>query len=80
MLTCERFEAKLDEHMDGELGPGEKLSFALHWLMCRACRISLDTYRRTVALAHGAFDDEDPLPPSGTLSEREDRGEGAGRR
>ena len=80
MLTCERFEAKLDEHMDGELGPRDALAFAVHWLLCRACRISLDTYRRTVALAHSAFDDEDPLPPSGTLSGREDRGGDAERR
>lgn len=62
MLTCERFEAQLDEHMDGELGPRAKLSFAIHWLMCRACRISLDTYHRTVALAHSAFDDDDDPP------------------
>ncbi len=63
MLTCERFEAQLDDHLDGELGPRARLSFTVHWLLCHACRISLATYRRTVALTHGAFDDDDDDPP-----------------
>lgn len=76
MLTCERFEAQLDDQVSGEMGPRAKLSFAVHWLLCRACRLSLATYRRTVALARSAFEDDDPPPPA--LSGRAGREGGAG--
>jgi anti-sigma factor RsiW len=62
--TCERFEGSLEEHLAGELPAPQRLQFALHWLVCRACRWSLASYRRTVALVRSAFDDEDrPAPP-----------------
>jgi hypothetical protein len=64
MLTCERFEAQLDDHVSGEMGVGAKLSFTLHWLMCRACRISLATYHATVTLTRNAFRDDDDDDPS----------------
>lgn len=70
MLTCERFEAQLDDHVSGEMGIGAKLSFALHWLMCRACRISLATYHATVTLTRNAFDDDDDQRKSGAWSRR----------
>lgn len=63
MLTCERFEAQLDDHTSGEMGVGARLSFAVHWLLCGACRISLATYETTVSLARSAFDDDDDGPP-----------------
>ena len=64
MLTCERFEAQLDDRVSGEMDPRAKLSFAVHWLLCHACRLSLATYRRTVALARSTFDDDDPPAPA----------------
>lgn len=64
MLTCERFEAQLDDHVSGDMHAQARLSFVLHWLLCRACRISLATYRRTVELARRAFDDDDAPPPA----------------
>jgi anti-sigma factor RsiW len=61
--TCARFEAALQEHLAGELPAPDRLQFALHWLVCRACRWSLASYRRTVALVRSAFDEDRPASP-----------------
>jgi hypothetical protein len=62
--TFERFEAHLDERLDGALRGRARLTFAIHWLVCRACRVSLASYRRVVELTRTAFrDDEGPETP-----------------
>jgi len=64
--TCERFEACLDDRLDGALHGRARLAFAIHWLVCRACRVSLASYRRVVELTRTAFRDDDP--PTGTTA------------
>ena len=60
--TCERFEAHLADRLDGSLRGRDRVAFALHWLVCRACRVSLASYRRVVELARsGSRDDGEDL-------------------
>lgn len=64
--TCERFEAYLDDRLDGALRGRDRMAFAVHWLACRACRTSLASYRKVVELTRTAFRDDDRTAGSGS--------------
>jgi len=52
-MTCQEFETRLDELVDGELGPAERERAEEHLADCMACRRRAEATRALMALASG---------------------------
>ena len=62
-MTCRELVEFLSAYLDGELAPGERAGFDAHLSACPECLAYLNTYRATVTLGRGAFDQPgDPVP------------------
>ncbi|MEN6310449.1 MAG: zf-HC2 domain-containing protein [Acidobacteriota bacterium] len=60
-MTCERFEELLSAHLEGELGPAEKLEMDAHAAACAACGRLLSLFRETHEALTG-FPEVEPSP------------------
>lgn len=58
-LTCREVLDFLLAYLEDELSPGERFAFDRHLVVCPSCVAYLRTYRRTVELVHGAWNDEE---------------------
>lgn len=63
MLTCAELEGFLVDYLDGTLPRSQRRIFALHLLLCRACRSYLDGYRRAITLGQAVFDEPTEAVP-----------------
>jgi anti-sigma factor RsiW len=57
-LTCRELADLLPESLSGELRGRRRLGFAIHLLLCAACRAYLASYRATVGLTRRALAQE----------------------
>ena len=51
MMTCETFEAFIDDYLDGTLSGRQKFVFETHLKVCRECRRYLQEYASSIYLA-----------------------------
>jgi len=61
-LTCKQLMDFLMAYLDGELPDDQRAVFEEHLAICTQCVDYLDTYKKTVELAAGAWCDDDELP------------------
>ncbi len=59
-MTCQELIRFIDSYLDGSLSRKERDRFIEHLAVCRPCVDYLDSYRTTVALGRGAFEDDAP--------------------
>ena len=55
MMTCKEIIDFLNGYVDGEIAPAERAAFEQHLAVCPSCRAYLESYKRTIAMARGAF-------------------------
>jgi anti-sigma factor RsiW len=58
-MTCSELVGFLAAYLDGELAAETRSRFAAHLAACPDCTAYVETYRATVTLAKGAFEDPD---------------------
>ena len=63
-MTCRELIDFLGAYLGGELSEEVRLRFDEHLAACPECSAYLKTYRETVKLAQGAFQDPDDLVPA----------------
>lgn len=63
-MTCRQFVEFLDDYITGKLPLFMRARFAIHLLVCIACRDYLQTYRQTRELSRAAYIEraDQPLP------------------
>jgi anti-sigma factor RsiW len=62
-VTCRELTAFIDGFLDGELPADQQQAFEQHLSLCVTCARYLDSYRISIALGKGAFDDRKaPIP------------------
>jgi anti-sigma factor RsiW len=65
MITCVEFEKFIDDYLDEQLEPQQKILFERHIKLCRECHDYLAAYRQSIALGKAVFatrDAEDAEP------------------
>jgi predicted anti-sigma-YlaC factor YlaD len=62
-LTCRQLIEFLDEYVAGDLEGTRREDFERHLKVCPSCRAYLQSYRETIRMARGAFNDPTTLPP-----------------
>lgn len=67
--TCRELFEFLGEYTAGELDPMRTSAFERHLSLCASCRHYVESYRRTVELAHTAFEDPELQDPPAELVE-----------
>jgi anti-sigma factor RsiW len=55
MLSCEEFEAFIDDYLDGNLSTSQTIIFEFHMKVCRECHEYLDAYNQSRHLAKAAL-------------------------
>jgi anti-sigma factor RsiW len=50
-LTCQELVELVTDYLDGALSPGDREAFEAHIAGCTNCRVYLEQFRRTIALA-----------------------------
>lgn len=58
-ISCEEFDEKLDDFLDGELSGWNRFRMWFHKLICRACALYAAGYAKTVRVLKSTFDDKD---------------------
>ena len=62
-MTCRELVDSLGAYLDGDVSGEARRLFDEHLAACAECATYLETYRRAVQLAKGAFrDPADPMP------------------
>jgi len=49
-MKCEDLLRALNDYVDGDLAPGVCAEFERHFASCEACRIVVDTVRKTIRI------------------------------
>ena len=62
-INCRQLIEFLDEYIAGDLEAPRREDFERHLKVCPSCRAYLQSYRETIAMARGAFNDPTTLPP-----------------
>lgn len=60
-MNCQEALNLLGEHVDGQLGVGDRWRLQLHLWICRLCRRYLSSYRVTVQAAKSARGEEEDI-------------------
>ncbi len=58
-ISCKELDEKLDDYVEGELSLWDRLRFAGHFMMCKACVAYVAGYRKTVGLLKTSMGDPD---------------------
>jgi anti-sigma factor RsiW len=59
-MTCRELIDFLGDYLDGQLPAEQRGAFELHLGQCPHCATYLDSYRKTIALAGEAFEEDAP--------------------
>lgn len=59
MITCVEFESFIDDYLDDQLEPQQKILFERHIKLCRECHDYLTAYRQSIALGKAVFSPSD---------------------
>lgn len=62
-ITCRQLIEFIEEYLAGDIDGTRREDFERHLKVCPSCRAYLQSYRETIALARGAFNDPTTLPP-----------------
>ena len=56
-ISCKELDEKLDEYLEGDLSPLDRLRFAWHFVICKVCAVYAAGYRKAIALIKTSIDD-----------------------
>ena len=62
-ITCRQLIEFIEEYLAGDVDGTRREDFERHLKVCPSCRAYLESYRGTIALTRGAFNDPTTLPP-----------------
>jgi anti-sigma-K factor RskA len=62
MTACTKYEALLEDYLEGTLGAAESMAVEKHWRNCGSCRVALDQASASVRLLRSAGPPAGPGP------------------
>jgi len=62
MTACTKYEALLEDYLEGALDTAESMAVEKHWRDCSSCRVALDQASASVRLLHLAGPSAGPGP------------------